>query len=111
MFAGHSQSLSHNTSTDISEIATRDRKYNILALGLHLFICEQEIKHLWEPSGHIDTIRRGQLHVLDQLFVQESCFYHVLAVVKCTFNFQGSYVLAQSGQLFLLNIAHLSARI
>ena len=78
-----------------------------LELLLELFVGVEIIESLRQESGHVDAVGAGQAHVLIELLVEESLLHQSLTVVEHTVYFDGGDVVAQRGELTLLDAAHL----
>ena len=95
---------------DVAEIARGHAHHQVVgqSQGLHAGIGVEIIERLGQEAGHVDGVGRSQLHVVVQLLVHEGTLHQRLAIVEHAVHLDGGDVLAECGELALLNGRHLS---
>ena len=70
---GQTHRMTEESRTDIAEITRWYTHYKILSFAesLHAGVGIEVIECLWQETGYIDGICRGQFHVLVQLLIHE----------------------------------------
>ena len=110
---GQSHSVAEQCRADVAEIAAGHTHHEIVGFSQSLDSCVgvEVVERLRKEAGHVDGVGRRELHVLIQFLIHKGRLYQCLAVVEHTVYLDSRDVLAQCGELALLNGTDLALRI